>query len=685
MRWRARADAWGGNEALFSAKSFAAAVLAYYVALRIGLDRPYWAVITSYIIAQPLAGAVSSKAVFRLLGTVIGAAVAILLVPALGNAPELLVLALAVWLGLCTYVALLDRTPRAYVFLLAGYTAGIIALPVVEAPATIFTVASLRAQEIGIGIASATLVHSVVFPRTVAARLYGRIDTIIADAERWSRDALSRRIGDGQIKKDRQQLALDVHELHQLGIHHYFERGQTRLMAGALRALQSQLCLLLPLASAVEDRRQQLILGDALPPPVGALLDDVGAWLEHGPGSYPQADPQMLLLRTHGLEPALPKIIDWTCAIQLSLLDRLRELIEVHILCRELASASTGGATALSDATLDAIRHSRKRALHRDHGLAFRGALATFMTVIVGCTVWIATAWPQGASAVVLASIICALFSNLDDPNAVTWQVWQGICGAAVVATLYAFAILPKVSDFPVLIAVLAPAFLIIGTMMVVRRTAAMAIGIILTFPGLVGLDSRYTTTFDPFINTALAQVLGGLLAVIMLHLIRSVGVERVARRMVAAGWRDLARRTDARRAPDTVTWINMMLDRIALLTPRLVERQGDAETPLLDILKDARVGIALDELHRFRAGANLRDSRLVAVVLKRTKRYFSTLSATQSRPLDPGLARAIGTAIVRIGQHAPAGERRRAILALTSLGRNIFPDAIALEGLSSR
>ena len=177
----------GGNDALFTLKAFLSAIMAYYIALRIGLERPYWAIITSYIVAQPLAGAVSSKAIFRLFGTVVGALVAIVLVPTLGNVPELLCLALAAWLGLCTYVALLDRTPRAYTFLLTGYTAGIIALPTVDVPATIFTVASLRTQEIAIGIISATLVHSLVFPRTVSARMMARIDVILADAERWTR------------------------------------------------------------------------------------------------------------------------------------------------------------------------------------------------------------------------------------------------------------------------------------------------------------------------------------------------------------------------------------------------------------------------------------------------------------------------------------------------------------------
>jgi uncharacterized membrane protein YccC len=43
-----------------------------------------------------------------------------------GECAGLLSLALACWVGLCLYVSLLDRTPRSYVFMLAGYTAGLI-------------------------------------------------------------------------------------------------------------------------------------------------------------------------------------------------------------------------------------------------------------------------------------------------------------------------------------------------------------------------------------------------------------------------------------------------------------------------------------------------------------------------------------------------------------------------------
>ena len=101
-------------ELVFSAKSFAAAMLAMYIASRAGLPRPFWAMLTSYVVAAPLAGNVRSKALFRFCGTLIGCTATVLMVPALANAPELLTLALALWVGGCLYLSLQDRTCLLY-------------------------------------------------------------------------------------------------------------------------------------------------------------------------------------------------------------------------------------------------------------------------------------------------------------------------------------------------------------------------------------------------------------------------------------------------------------------------------------------------------------------------------------------------------------------------------------------
>ncbi len=238
---------------LFSLKCFAAAMLAYYVALSIGLTRPYWAVTTTYITAQPLAGAVLSKAVFRAGGTILGAAAAVVLVPTFVNEPLVLAFALALWLGLCLFVSQLDRTPRAYTFLLAGYTASIIGFPSVDVPGTIFNTSILRVQEILIGIVAAAFVHGVIFPRTVTHKLFQRIDEILADAERWSRGALALHPAE-TLGRERNGLATDLAELLQLSVHLPFDTARILPRVRTVRALEDQLSMMLPLASTVEDR-----------------------------------------------------------------------------------------------------------------------------------------------------------------------------------------------------------------------------------------------------------------------------------------------------------------------------------------------------------------------------------------------------------------------------------------------
>src|SRR5215813_5241543 len=176
---------------LFSVKSFAAAIIAYYISLRIGFAQPVWAVTTAYLVSQPLAGAVISKALFRLLGTFLGAAAAVVVLPAFVNEPLVLSFVLALWLGLCVYIGSLDRTPRSYVFLLAGYSASIIGFPSVLAPGNIFNTAVLRVQEIGIGIVTASLVHGTIFPRSVTNRLQRQVTATVERAEQCSGRSLA--------------------------------------------------------------------------------------------------------------------------------------------------------------------------------------------------------------------------------------------------------------------------------------------------------------------------------------------------------------------------------------------------------------------------------------------------------------------------------------------------------------
>ena len=130
----------------FSVVSLAAALAALYWSMSLDLQQPYWSMLSAYVVSQPLAAAVRSKAVYRLAGTLLGAAMTVLLLPALANTPELLCAAMALWVGTCLSISLLDRSPRSYVLMLAGYTAAIVGFSSVNQPGQIFDLEIGRAH-----------------------------------------------------------------------------------------------------------------------------------------------------------------------------------------------------------------------------------------------------------------------------------------------------------------------------------------------------------------------------------------------------------------------------------------------------------------------------------------------------------------------------------------------------------
>ena len=307
---------------IFSLNSFVAAMVALWIAFSIGLPRPFWAMLTVYITAQPLTGALRSKALYRVLGTAAGGVAAVIIVPTFVNTPTLMALAMAAWTGFCLYLSLLDRTPRAYVFMLAGYTTAIIGFPSVTAPGDIFNTALARVEEITLGILCATVVHTIVFPRDVGQVLNRRIAAFLADAQTWVGDALANR-RTPQEREDRRRLASDVTELHVTASHLPFDTSNLPLRIRTVRALENRLAYLLPLISALEDRLTELdVRDDAL----SALMADVTAWAEKS--EAPSEAAQTLQARCKTLTPLVMNRTDWPTLLRISLLVRLETLIQ---------------------------------------------------------------------------------------------------------------------------------------------------------------------------------------------------------------------------------------------------------------------------------------------------------------------------------------------------------------------
>ena len=162
----------------------------------------------------------------------------------------------------------------------------------------------------------------------------------------------------------------------------------------------------------------------------------------------------------------------------------------------------------------------------------------------------------------------------------------------------------------------------------------------------------------------------------VMLGLVRTIGAERSARRLIRAVWEDLAKRANSRRLPDTSAWISQMLCRVRLLTPRLIAIGQDPSSPLLGVLADTRAGIAIDDLQRLLPSVAGRDAIIVKCVLRSVGRHFAGLRGKGGGAVTPSLARNTDAAIRRFSRFHDRTARRQVVLALTSLRRILAPAA---------
>ncbi len=706
-------------EWLFSVKCFTAAMLAMYIASRAGLPRPFWAMMTTYVVANPLTGATRSKALFRFLGTLVGCTATVAIVPALANAPELLSLALCLWLGLCLFLSLLDRTPRSYVFMLAGYTAALIGFPSVGAPTLLFDTAMARVQEIGLGILTASVVHSIVLPVGMGATLTAMLDRALGDARQWLGDLLRpAAAGDERtparrqaLAVDRRRLALDITQLRILSTHIPFDTSHVRWTAGAIRGMQDRIAALTPTLSAVEDRLAAMEQADgALAPDVVALLARASDWLQRGAAAAelpalrqalqaladrsapePAADtPPHDAADIDGgtgdeeAEPAAPAPYPaWSRALRIDLAARLDDLLAGWRACTALRRDVEAGLAG------DAPPRRRtaslgRQVLHRDVGMAALSSFAAMVAVGLCCFFWIATGWPSGSVAAMMAGIFCSFFATMDDPVPAIHGFLVATLWSVPIAALYVLVALPLIHDFGMLVLVCAPVFLVLGCYAGRPATMLTGLGMTMGVAGSLALHDTASADIVSFLNSNIAQVVGIVVAARVTRLIRSVGSDWSAGRIRRATWRDLAGMASARRGEGRRdAYAARMLDRIALLAPRVAQGDTGPDSPGTQrVLRELRIGQDIALLQRLRPQLPQDGAAgLLAGVAQVFRDRVAGLPDEAARPagllreVDRMLAQALDDDAARPG----ADRQRSPVTALVGLRRNLFPDAPAL------
>lgn len=656
----------GWRDWVFSAKTFAGAMLALWLAFWLDLDRPYWAMATAYIVANPVTGAMRSKSAYRFAGTLIGAVATLALVPNLVDAPELLVAALALWVAFCIYFALLDRTPRSYLFLLAGFTAALIGFPAVDTPGAIWDIVLARVEEITLGIACSTLVGTLILPVPLGPALAKRVDTLLREAATCSLALLSGLPDSAASRAARRKLAADALEIGGLAAHLAYDTSSYQSAAAAVSVVHRRVILLLAVLSGVADRIAVLRENGGLTADIRAGLDRVSAWLAAPERSIEDADALRASLVV--LDPPADAQADWNAVMISGLLSRLLELVDIGHDMAALRGALHHGDSRLPHLVLPSQPGPR----HRDHFMAAYSGAAAALAIGLISAFWIAAAWPEGSGAASLAAVACSFFAAQDDPVPSLVKFIYGVTFALVVDAIYLFAILPRAHDFEMLALALAAFYVPLGALMAQPKLAQVAGPIAFVGATLMSLSSSYSADFASFTNGAVAAVGGLAAAAVILRLVRSVGANWAAQRLLRANRADIADAASHAGAEDRLIFASLMLDRLGELVPRLAAVAEGADAAALSALAEIRVGINVVDLQHAAAGCTQGPAESIRTVLGGVAAHFRAPPGT---PPAADLLVRIDHAIEICGG-AGGAQRKAILLALAGLRRALFADA---------
>ncbi|MGL4316624.1 MAG: FUSC family protein [Pseudomonas sp.] len=532
------------NALQFACKTLLGGGLALWCAFRFDLEQPQWALMTAFIVAQPLSGMVVQKGLARLLGTLVGTCMAVLFMGLFAQAPLLFLLVMALWLGLCTAASTLLRSAWAYTFVLAGYTVAIICLPLVGKPLLVFDQAVARCTEICLGILCATASSALLWPQRVELQLAQQARQTWQAGMQAVTTALSGapHMRQGLLEVLGKIVAVDAQREHA-----WFEGERGRQRGRALRVLTRDLLSLLRLARGVARQWRQLSAEEArgLVPWLSAVQDVL-------------TDPQPTAVQT--LRERLQQEAQderhaparQFCLVRLAVL--LRQFLLAH---QALQAVEQGVAPADAPEALS---------WHRDLQTAAAYGLRSALTFIVLAAFWLLTAWPAASGAMLLAAVVCSLFASRENAELIGMSFLRGILYALLPAFVVGQLLLPQWSGFPLLCLALGVP-LLFGVLGMTRPAmAGTATSFCLHFIVLCAPQNNMVYDVASFLNQAIAMLIGVGCAVLAFRLITLQNPVWHGRRLLRATLDDLLRLT-SRSLPGADNWFGgRIADRLLQL-----------------------------------------------------------------------------------------------------------------------
>ena len=559
---------------IFACKTFVAGMLALFISFELDLINPMWSIGTVLIIASPYSGMVSSKCIYRLVGTAAGAIIALLLTPHFINTPWLFTIILALWVGFALYISLLDRTPRSYVFMLAGYSTAMIVYNAITYVDTynIFDIALARVLEISVGVISTAVVSATFFPFHVGAMIKQRVIKTLQDLENIFEKLISAQDTNQNYTQILGVITRDASDIHALAVHLAYEKGELQGMTKPLQEMLHQVSLVVANLVAMSQRIQQLeqMPLTTLAPRLSQLRQQTLQFLNQEkqltadnlsdlPPQFEQDFSELIAMASSEQKTVL-------AALKMDVRHFIANMLAVKLLWQQIQKGHKEIPSEITTIT------TKYPSLHRDHGIAVRGGISAVLITFIVTGAWILSGWKAGFMMAQMGAITACILTALDNPVPVLRIfIWGSIVSAGLVF-IYAFGIFPHITHFWQLALVLFPIFLVAVSMM--ANQMLMPIGMVLGINTMMGLNlhNKYSMDAVSYLDSSFAMILGVLVSLIVIDLVRAVSPDTSATRILSLHYQAMRQALTLSYGIDFKIHLRSMLDRVGVLNSKMVQ-----------------------------------------------------------------------------------------------------------------
>lgn len=504
----------------FALKLASAIVLALFVGFHFQLETPRWAVLTAAIVTagpafaaggEPYSGAIRYRGMLRIIGTFIGCIAALIIITLMIRAPLLMLMVCCVWAGFCTWVSSLVRVENSYAWGLAGYTALIIVITIQAEPLLAPQFAVERCSEIVVGIVCAIVADLLFSPRSIKQEIDRELDSLIV--AQYQLMQLCIKHGDSE-EVDKAWGALVRRTTGLAGMRSNLNMESSR-WARAVRRLRGIDTLSLTL---ITQSCETYLIQNTQP----ELITDTFRELF--------AEPVENVQDVHKQLKRMRRVMVWTGErdTPVTLYSWVGSATRYLLLKRGVTGNTS--ISAIEEEALQGEVVVKPASAERHHAMV--NFWRTTISCMLGVLFWLWTGWTSGNGTMVMIAIVTSLAMRLPNPRMMAIDFVYGTLAALPIGAFFFLIVIPSTQQSMLLLCLsLAVLAFFIGIEVQKRRLGSL--GALASTINIIVLDNPMTFHFSQFLDSALGQIVGCVLALMVILLVRDNSQARTGRMLL--------------------------------------------------------------------------------------------------------------------------------------------------------